>query len=91
MTDRSVEVCDQEPISLEGGNIEAVNKFPYLGSLMARSGRMDMDIDRRVTQASKACGALRKAVFMDRLSIKKRIYSACVLSVLMYGAECWIL
>ena len=32
-------------------------------------------------------------MFNDRnlsLSIKKRIYSACVLSVLMYGAECWI-
>ena len=62
VTGRSVEVCDQEPISLEGGNIEAVNEFPYLGSLMVRSGRMDVDIDRQVAQASKAFGALRKAV-----------------------------
>ena len=54
VTSRSVEVCDQEPISLEGGNTEAVDEFPYLGSLMAKSGRMDVDINRRVVQASKA-------------------------------------
>ena len=93
VTGRSVEVCNQEPIGLEGGDIEAVNEFPYLGSPMARSGRMDVDIDRRVAQVSKPFGALRKAVFMDRnlsLSIKKRIYNACVISVLMHGAECWI-
>ena len=64
VTGRSVEVCDQEPINLEGGNIEAVDEFPYLGSLMVRSGRMDVDIDRQVAQASKAFGALRKAVHL---------------------------
>ena len=54
---------------------------------------MDADVIRRVAQASKAFGALRKAVFLDKdlkLSTKKRVYNACVLSVLLYGAECWI-
>ena len=54
---------------------------------------MDVDVDKQLAQASKAFGALRKAVFMDKnlhLSIKKRIYNACVLLVLLYGAECWI-
>ena len=53
-----------------------------------------MDIDRRIAQASKAFGALRKAMFLHRnlsLSTKRRIYTACVLSVLLYGAECWTL
>ena len=93
VTGRSVEECDQEPISLEGGNIEAVDDFPYLGSLIARSGKIDVEVDRRLAQASKAFGALRKAVFMDRtlsLSIKRRLYTAYVLPVLLYGAECWI-
>ena len=92
MTGRLVDESDKEPIILVGGDIEAVDEFPYLGSLITSSGRMDMDIDRRIAQASKAFGALRKAVFLDRnlsLSTKRRIYTACVLSVLLYGAECW--
>ena len=52
-------------ITLEGGAIESVENFPYLGSLIERSGRMDAEVDRRVAQASKAIGALRKSVFME--------------------------
>ena len=49
---------DQEPIALVGGDVVAVDDFPYLGSVIAGSGRMDVDIDRRVAQASKAFCAL---------------------------------
>ena len=90
---RSVEESDREPIAIEGGVIDAVDKFPYLGSLISNSGRMDVDVDRRIAQASKAFGGLRKAVFSDRnlrLSTKRWVYDACVLSVLLYGAECWV-
>ena len=54
---------------------------------------MNPDVDKRIAQASKAFGTLRKAVFMDKnLSIKtkRKVYQACVLSVLLYGSECWI-
>ena len=93
VTGRLVEEEDLAPIVLEGGEVEAVEEFPYLGSLVDSSGKMDADVSRRVAQASKAFGALRKAVFLDKdlkLSTKKRVYNACVLSVLLYGAECWI-
>ena len=39
-------------------------------------------------------GALLKAVFLNKylsLSIKRCVYNACVLSVLLYGPECWTL
>ena len=52
-----------------------------------------MDVDRRVVQASKGFGALRKAVFLDKilsLGTKRKLSNACVLSVLLYCAECWI-
>ena len=54
---------------------------------------MDPDIERRIAQASKAYGALRTAVFRNRdllVKTKRKIYEACVLSVLLYGSECWI-
>ena len=36
----------------------------------------------------------RLHVFLDKhlkLTTKRKIYNACVLSVLLYGAECWVL
>ena len=66
VTGRLVEECDQEPISLEGSRIEAVDEFAYLGSLVTRLGQIDVEVDRRLAQASKAFGALKKAVFMDK-------------------------
>ena len=93
VTGRMVEEEDLAPIVLDGGEVEAVKEFPYLGSVVDSSGRIDADVNRRVAQASKAFGALRKAVFLDknlRMATKRKIYNACVLSVLLYGAECWI-
>ena len=43
-----------------------MDEFPYLGSVIAASGKMDTDVDNRVAKASRAFGALRKAVFLDR-------------------------
>ena len=50
---RLVDESDQEPIALVGGDVVAVDDFPHLGSIIAGSGRMDVDVDRRVAQASK--------------------------------------
>ena len=57
-------VSDEEklPIAVDGGRIEWVSEFPYLGSLIADSGRIDMEVEKRIAGASKAFGALRQAV-----------------------------
>ena len=88
-------VSDEEklPIAVDDGQIEWVSEFPYLGSLIADSGRIDVEVDKRIASASKAFGALRQAVFKDaHLSenSKRQVYKACVLSVLLYGSECWV-
>ena len=57
------------------------------------SGRTHVEVDKRIANASKAFGALRRAVFKDaHLSVATRrsVYRACVLSVLLYGSECWV-
>ena len=77
-------------MSIYGGTIECVKEFPYLGSA---SDRIDAEVDKRLPNASKAFGALRRAVFTDtNLSIttKRHVYQACILAVLLYGGECWI-
>ena len=78
---------------MAGGEIGSGDEFPYFGSVIAVSGRMDTDVDNRIAKASRAFGTLRKAVFLVRdlsLFTKRMIYQACVMSVLLYGAECWI-
>ena len=62
VTGRMVEEEDQEYIALDGGSIEVVQEFPYLGLIIESSGKMDVDVDRRIAQTSKAFGALRKSV-----------------------------
>ena len=51
-----------------------------------------MDVERQIAQASKAFGALWKLILLDRdlkVTTKRKVYQACVLSVPFYGSECW--
>ena len=86
---REVMADDRAPLNIGGEEIEAVNEFPYLGSKIESSGRVTLDVEKRIAQASRA---LRKSVLLDNhlnISRKRKIYQACVLSVLLYGSECW--
>ena len=76
---------DRAGIYLTHGTIDCVEEFSYLGFLVASSGRIDCEVDKRIADASKAFGALRHAVFKDRnftISTKRQVYQAWVLSVL---------
>ena len=59
MSGRQTAESDEEPI-------DTVKEFPYLGFIVAASGRIDTDVDNRIAKASKAFGALRRAVFLDK-------------------------
>ncbi len=88
VTGRLVEERDRDVIQVDGGTIECVQEFPYLGSLVSDSGRIDGKVERRISLTSRAFGALRKAVFLDKnltLTTKKKIYQAYILSVLLYS------
>ena len=92
VTGRKATADDRVPIPVGDDRIESVNEFQYLGSVIASSGRMLPNIDQRIAKASRACGALHKSVFNSRdlrVETKCMVYQACVLSVLLYGSECW--
>ena len=88
VVDREVTKGERAPIDLDDDNmVEPVSKFPYLGSIIAVFGKVDLDIERRIAQASKDFGYLHKAVFRNRdlqMQTKRNIYQVCVLSVLLY-------
>ena len=88
------EVCSKDCSSIhtEHGDIEYVRDFTYLESTIEASGKLDLDVDCRITKAFKTFGALRKAVFEDKnltTLTKRKVYDACVLSTLLYGSESW--
>jgi len=70
----------------EGGEIEIVESFCYLGSVLTRDGEVMKDIKCRITKASRALGCLNKSVFdIKALSIrtKRKVYNGVVLAVLL--------
>ena len=86
VVDCGVEEDDTLHMALGESSIEHVSEFPYLGSLIAENGRSHVEVDKRIASASKAFGALRRAVFKDShllLTTKSCVYRACVPSVLL--------
>ncbi|XP_065185994.1 uncharacterized protein LOC135816821 [Sycon ciliatum] len=73
--------------------VECVTEFRYLGSIIDTYGRCSIDISSRIAAASRAFGSLRKPVFSNHhqsVRTKKNIFNACVVTILLYGAECWV-
>ena len=92
VTGYGIEDADREPIAVGESEIECVDELTYLGSLVSSRGRVDAEVNHRIASASRAFGALRHAVFMDRTlntTTKRKVYQACVLPVLLYGCESW--
>ena len=74
---------------VKGQEIEHVTSFVYLGYLMTPGGRVSAEIDHRLATALHFL-ALR--IFSNSnlpLQLTHMVYTACVISLLLYGAECW--
>jgi len=67
--------------------------FVYLGSLTTNKGESGMEIRRRIIKAGEVCRSLGKVWKMKGLSLKLkgRLFSAFVLSVLLYNSEVWVI
>ena len=79
------------PISLDGADLESVDDFTYLGSLISNDNGAKKDIKARLNKARGAFCKLQ-AIWKSkqyRLKTKIKIYNSNVKSVLLYGSECW--
>ena len=84
--------ADTTPLSVDDGQVPFTKKFTYLGSVVASSLSAEPDVTTRIKKASAVFGALRKCVFGTRdimIEVKRQVYTTLVLSVLLYGSECW--
>ena len=78
-------------IRIEGEEVEDVESFVYLGSVLDKFGGTGADIKRRLALARIAFTILQNIWRSGRFSqkTKLRILNSNVLSVLLYGAEMW--
>jgi hypothetical protein len=83
------------PIKMGDGEPEApvVQEFKYLGSMLSEHFDDSVTIMARIRLARIALTKLQKAIFGTRrvaLESKKITYESLVLSLLLYGSECWV-
>ena len=82
---------DGAALVVAGQSVQSVSSFVYLGCAISPDSRIAGEIDRRLANAARAFGSLQ-CVFQDTklsLRVKRMLYSGCVLSLLLYGSECW--
>ena len=85
---------DTSDFDVHDGFVSFTPQFKYLGSHTHHTLTSEADVDARITSATSAFGALRRDVFSNKrvkLKTKGRLYRAFVLSILLYGSECWCL
>ena len=81
-------------VGIDGTNLNAVEHFTYLGSVISINATVSKDLDTRLFEASSFFGRLSNRVWQShwfRLSTKIQVYSAVVVPTLLYGAETWVL
>ena len=79
-------------ITINGQQLNVVDKFTYLGSTLSRNVVIDDEVNARLAKASAAFGRLHKNVWNRRgitLETKIKVYWAIVLTTLFYGCESW--
>ena len=79
-------------ISVGGQELNAVDKFTYLGSTLSRNVVNDDEVNARLAKASVALGRLHKNVWNRRgttQETKIKVYRDIVLTTPLYGCETW--
>ena len=92
---RGERIINAEPVEVKccnGKMVTPCGSFVYLGSLINK-GESGMEIRRRIIKAGEVCRSLGKVWKMKGLSLKLkgRLFSAFVLSVLLYNSEVWVI
>ena len=80
------------PMKVNGDELNNVDHFKYLGSVIDRDGTIDRDVDLRVRAAWSSWRKKLTGVLYDRkipLRLKAKVYEAIIRPALTYGSECW--
>jgi len=75
----------------EGNQVEVVESFTYLGSLIHCSGTSEPEIKRRANLVREAMSMLDQNIWRSCITLETKLclYNTCVLPIFLYGAETW--
>jgi hypothetical protein len=84
---------NQTSFVVADGFVSFTDEFRYLGSIIHHSLTSDADVNARITHARAAFGALQGFLSNKYLNDKCKgtVFSALVVSILLYGSESWCL
>lgn len=87
-----LQALDSNTFTINETPLEEVEKFTYLGSTKTQNATLDLKLGTRLGKAASTFRRLTKRVWRNKhlpVLTKVRVYEACVLSILLYGAESW--
>ena len=81
----------RDDLHLEGGVVDEVKEFCYLGDLLDSEGGVERAVRMRVSAAWHKWRDISSLLINKSLPLKNRarVYDACIRSVLLYGSEGW--
>ncbi|KAJ8717892.1 hypothetical protein PYW07_005822 [Mythimna separata] len=84
-------VINTAPLLIGTEAVERVQKFTYLGSVVAETGGTEEDVASRIAKARGTFAQLRPVWQSRKLTrrVKLKIFRSNVKSVLLYGCETW--
>jgi hypothetical protein len=86
----SANTTSHVPLNIEGQEIEEVEHFTYLGSIVDQQGGTEADIKARIGKARVAFLQLGNIWKTKGITCTKvRIFNTNVKAVLLYGSETW--
>jgi hypothetical protein len=85
---------DQTDFVVADGFVSFTDEFKYLGSIIHNTLTSEADVEFRISKARAAFGSLRECFFKSKRvkdRDKGKVYKVLVLTILLYGSECWCL
>ncbi|XP_055634242.1 uncharacterized protein LOC129774517 [Toxorhynchites rutilus septentrionalis] len=77
------------PVTVDGDELEVVDEFVYMGSLITADNNTTKEIQRRIQAGNRAYFALRKTLRSRRIRrrTKLTVYKTLIRPVVLYGLE----
>ena len=87
----TINVPSPNPVQLDKQDLCSREKFTYLCSILSIDGSGEKDIKSRLNKARNSFRSMKTVWKSSQYTVntKIKLYKICILSVLLYGAECW--